>query len=412
MIKSLPFKQATNVLLRVSSLAAKLLLTLYMGRYLGLSELGVYGLVFSAVMIATGVLGSRLDYVVTRDLVSASPVDAARRMRDQTVFYAIHYVLFALVMLAAWGLSIAPPLMLLSVFVITVLEHLANSFTTNLVSLGHPVLSTFLFFVRAGLWCVVVVLLGLLFPVTRTVESVMIGWAFGGGLGVLMGAWVLRKKPWKEALQLPVDWAWIKKAVMKSFPIWIGTIGAMMASGVDRFVVSYYLDMESVGIITFYGSFAAALLSLVHSGFFSFSYPRLIAFHQSGEGAAFWSELRQTGLQVAAFVFLASAALGVVLPYAAYYLDKPELAAQAYTLWLILGAVWIRANADTFYFALYAQHRDRPLWLGDLIYLLLLGLGCVVLVPVAGLPGAGYSAIIASALLCGWWYRAAVAKAS
>ena len=55
--------RALNALLRMLPLAAKLLLTLYMGRYLSLADMGVWGLVVGAVTVIKVVLGQGFDYV-------------------------------------------------------------------------------------------------------------------------------------------------------------------------------------------------------------------------------------------------------------------------------------------------------------------------------------------------------------
>lgn len=408
MINSDNVMKATNLCLRGASLAAKLLLTLYMGKYLSLCDLGVYGIVFSSAVIATGVLGTRLDYVVARALVGANKEDAFYIMRDQVVYYLINYALFVIVMVALGLANVASTTMLTTIFVISILENLANSFTSNLVSLGRPVLSTFLFFLRAGLWCFVVVALGLLYPVFRNVQTVMIGWAWGSLLGLLLALWTLRDLPWKKLFDRTVDWKWIKKGTIKCFPIWIGTVGAMTASSLDRFVVSYYLDLEKVGIITFYTSFAYSLLSLIHSGFFNFSYPRMIKYYQDRDEDRFWKETKQTALQVSVFVLLSAIALGIAIPALAPFFKKPELATESLTFWLILAGVFLRANADTFYYVLYARHRDKPLWQGDLLYLFPVAVGNVVFIPLLGLAGTGVTAIVSSLLLLGWWMHFAL----
>jgi O-antigen/teichoic acid export membrane protein len=81
---------------------------------------------------------------------------------------------------------------------------------------------------------------------------------------------------------------------------------------------------------------------------------------------------------------------------------KPELAVESYTFWLILVAVWIRGNADTFYYVLYARGQDKPLWLGDTLYLLPVTAANLALVPWLGLSGVGYSAIIGASFLLLW----------
>ena len=55
-----------NIMLRLISLTAKLVLTLYMGRFLSLSDMGTYGVVVGVVMVFAVVLGVRFDYITSR----------------------------------------------------------------------------------------------------------------------------------------------------------------------------------------------------------------------------------------------------------------------------------------------------------------------------------------------------------
>lgn len=395
-------KQILNVALRVLSLASKLALTLYMGRYLGLADLGLYGLVFAAVTILSAILGSRLDYVVARDLVSASETDRLRLIRDQVAFLMVNYVLFAVVMLGAGVLGLAGPKLLLIIFVISVFDSLTSALCTNLIAMGAPLFSTALFFLRAGGWCLVAVALGLLWPVFRSVYVILALWGAGEVASLLVNLWVWRKLPWQNIKHIPVDWRGMWRGVKQCFPIWIGTLGAMLALSVDRFVVSLYLNLEEVGVITFYSSFAIALISLVQSGFFAFLYPTLIEYHRRNDVSAFWNEIIRTGIQVAAFVFVAGSVIGIVLPLLAPFFNKPRLADESLTLWLLLAGIWVRVNADTLYYVLYARSQDRPLWLGSLLFLVPAALGNLVLVPWLGLPGTGVSSIIACSFLFVW----------
>ncbi len=399
---SLAFHKALSVGLRGASLAAKLVLTLYMGRYLSLADMGVYGLVFAAVMIGTGVLGARLDFVVARDLVGASTEKAFRMMRDQAFFYGINYLFFAIIALAVVWAGVVPAGIAAAVFGIAVMESLAQACGTNMISMGHPLLSTFQFFVRSGLWGFVAVGLGLWRPEWRSVEFILLVWGAGAASGVLLSLWFWRDAPWRRVVRLPVDRDWLKASLRRSFPVWLGTVGAITASSMDRFTVSLYLDLDKVGIVTFYSSFALALLSLIHSGFFAFSYPRLISFHRNGDRQGFSAEAGRTGLEVATFVFVSAVVLGFALPACAGIFGKPELAAEAYTFWLMLAAVWVRGNADTFYYMLYARGRDKPLWLGDTLYLLPMAAANFLLVPRFGLAGVGYSSLLAAFFLLIW----------
>jgi O-antigen/teichoic acid export membrane protein len=398
-------KQFFNVGLRLSTLVAKLGLTLYMGRYLSLADIGNYGLVFGAVMILSVGLGFRFDYIVSRDLVGVEPAAALSKMRDQAVFYLLNHLGFALVMmvLVAAGGTGAEGKVLFYIFALSVAENLANMANANMISLGHPLLATMLFFVRAGLWALPVVAMGLIFPVFRNGDTILIGWLLGSVASLIMTLWLWRHMPWRAVLRTPVDWPWVGQGVRKSCLIWLGTLGAVGGIYVDRFIVMRYLGIDSVGIATFYFSFANALLALIQSGVLAFVYPRLITLHRTDDRAGFMREAKQAAWHVALFGGGIALIMGVGVPLLGRFFHRPELVAESLTLWLMLLGVWVRSNAETLYTVLFARHRDRPIWLGNLLFLIP-AFGCNALfVPIFGLSGIGYGGIVAGLFLFSWY---------
>src|ERR1700731_3380801 len=155
-----------NTLLRLAILSTKLALTLYMGRYLSLPDIGTYGLVFGAVMILTAVLGFRFDYIVSRDLVRTTPVVAVTKMRDQMLFYIMNYFAAALIAVAVMktGVTGIDSRVLFYILALTVTSSYVDFTYININSMERPLLASMLNFVATGLWCVPVIGLGIVAP--------------------------------------------------------------------------------------------------------------------------------------------------------------------------------------------------------------------------------------------------------
>ena len=397
-------ERLTNTGLRLGTLLAKLALTFYMSRYFILSDIGVYGLVFGVVIILGVLLGIKLDYAVSRELVGGTPIESLSKMRDQIIFAATNYAGLALIMVLiavthAFGVS---NLVLFYIFALSVTENLCNISYTNIVSMGRPLLANMLYFVRAGLWVLPVILLGSLDPTRRTVDVVLIAWLFGTICSLMMTLWIWQGLPWSALRKIPVNWGWIKSAVYKGAPIWLGTLGLAGGVYVDRFIVMQYLGIDNVGIATIYFSFANSLISLVQSGVLSFNYPRLIMFHREKDFAGFNHEAWQAEKFVALFAAVFAIVIGTSVPLIGHLFHRPILAEQAPTLWFMLLGVWIRANAETLYNILFARHQDRAVWLGNLLFIIP-ACGCnAIFVPQFGLIGIGYGAIVAALCLFGW----------
>jgi O-antigen/teichoic acid export membrane protein len=395
---------ALSALLRLASLVSKLGLALYMGRYLSLSDMGIYGLVFGAVMIFTTVLGIRFDYVVSRDLVRTTPQTALARMRDQTVFYLANYAVAALILVAVVEsrvTSIAPRV-LLYIFILTITDNYANLTYVNMNSMERPLRANALYFISGGLWCFMAIGLGLIFPSLRDVDTVLTAWTVGNLAFFCATFWSWRDLPWRQVRGLPIDWSWIRRGIKTSLFIWLGTLGLAIGTYADRFIVVKFLDLEKVGVATFYFSFASAMLTLVHSGVLAFAYPRLVALHREGEVKRFQEEMWQTIKFVALSAAGIGATIGVAVPLLGSLFARPQYIDYAPVLWLIIVGMWLRSNADTLYQVLFARHQDRAIWLGDLLYLLPALASNMMLVPLLGLSGIGYAAILSALFIFSW----------
>ncbi|MDD3182625.1 MAG: hypothetical protein PHD48_07485 [Alphaproteobacteria bacterium] len=401
-------QQILTVFFRLTSLATKLLLTLYMGRYLSLEEMGTYGLVFSATSIITCMLGMRTDYAISREIIAAPETDVAVKMRDQAAFLLLNWGGLAFAMIALFfvdDLGLAPTTFLF-IFFLSTIESAADIIHINITSLGNPFWANVVFFVRAASWVFPVVLFGILFPFLRNAHFIFTLWCLGATAGVAMGIVSWRTLPWHKTFNTEINWSWLGQVVRQSAGIWLGTIGLTSGVFLDRFVVMKYLGIDSVGIITFYASFAIALLTLVHSGILSFSYPQMVKLHAESNPTGFWHEVHRTYGQVLFFGTVLTIGLGVCVPILGSLLGKEAFVQESFTFWLMLAAFWVRCCAEPLYYILFARHQDRAIWVGDILFLIpSLGLN-ILLTPIFGLQGIGYGALISSLLLLMWrgWF--------
>lgn len=393
-----------NISLRLGALGLKLILTLYMGKYLGLSEMGTYGLAAAYVAILIPLLGMRLDYVVSRDIVGMDGVKLAQRMRDQGVFYAINYLFLILLGVAALFANIehVNPRFLGYTLALSILESIAAVSAGNLVSLHRPILANFLFFTRSAAWVIPVIALGFFMPEYRTADTIFAFWVGGISLSLVITAFVWRTLPWGEAMRTPVEWAFIRESLKKTIPIWLGAVCGAMSVNIDRFVVEHYLGRDYVGINSFYGSFVVAMSALLNSGIFAFGTPRLIAMHKEGKTVEFAQFARTMMIQSSLSGAAIAGCIAVAVPQLGHLMDRPEFAQYASVLWLMLFAAWLRYTAEALYLVMYARHQDRQIWVGNFVLIIAAVLGNLIMVPWLGFIGIGYSAVLTAVILCLW----------
>ncbi|MGC2786547.1 MAG: oligosaccharide flippase family protein [Roseiarcus sp.] len=388
-----------SFLLRLASLVGKFGLSLYMTRYMSLDDVGIYGLIFSFSMIAVVFYGGRIDYDLTRQIVATNKVESYSLLRDQSIFLLINYIVSIPLILISQHIFHQPLPVVLFVFLICWLESYSNLLFVNTTFVGKPILANTAFFVRSGLWSIMVIVAGLGCPLARNLWFVLAAWAAGATLSIALNLWCLEVTQWPSPRSIAVDWARLRTALRRSFPIWIGSLGLVGGSYLDRFVVGAFLDMKAVGLTTFYTSFTTAIVTLVGTSIFSVAAPKLVDAAAQLRATEYNQELRRARFHATAFSVVLCVAISIVIPYLATAMHKPEIAENVLALWLLMTATVVRMIAETAYVGLYSRHKDRAIWIGNGAFLIVSLLLNLALVPLFGLTGLGLSSIAASAIL-------------
>jgi O-antigen/teichoic acid export membrane protein len=388
-----------SFLLRLGSLAGKFGLSIYMARYLSLDDLGLYGLVFSVSMVAVTFYGGRIDYDLARQIVTMNKQESYCLLRDQSVFFTVNYMLTVPLLVLGQDLFRGSFALLSLTSLICWLESYSNFLFVNTNFLGKPILANVAFFVRSGLWSIVVIVAGMALPSVRTLWFVLVFWVAGTGLSIVLNLWFLDVQYWPGTRSAAIDWGRIRVALRRSLPIWIGSIGLVGGSYLDRFVLDAFLNLKAVGLATFYTSFAGAVVTLMSSSILNVVAPTLVSNAERGHVSAYNQELRRARFSVAALGGVLCGAISISIPYLASAMHKPEIGENVLALWLLMAATLVRLMAETAFFGLYSRHKDREIWIGNVIFLFASLLLNLMLVPLLGLKGLGLSSIVASVIL-------------
>ena len=235
-------------------------------------------------------------------------------------------------------------------------------------------------------------------------------WVAGTLLSIALNLFVLQVGSWPSFKARAFDRASIIAAVRSSVFVWIGALCLVAGSYLDRFVLATYLTLSDVGVATFYTSFSTSVLTLVTSSSLVVASPQLIRLAGGQRWAELHHDLRKLGRTVALLGLALCTSVTVLLPLIGRLLGKAELSEFSLALALIMAATWIRLNAETAFYGLYALHADRPIWVGNLLFLVPSLLLSLLLIPHLGLVGLGLSTLASSLFL--FWYRArALSKA-
>ncbi len=383
--------------LRGTSAAGKFALSLYMLAFLGLAELGVFGLLVAVATAAPAVLGFGVSDWTARHVIGlptsrAMPLVATRMAFTVAVHGVVQPVFW--VAIALIGQPI-PSQYAVLVALILLLEHLASDSHGPLIARGRVLLVSFNLFIRTGLWPIAIIAIGLVYPPARSLMWILAAWVAGLAIMMLvLAVTTLRDGRWRW---LRLQWNWLRDALRQSWPLYLSRLGTVGSLYADRFVISYFLGLELTGVYVFFWSAANVVHSITVYGTMQPRVPALMIAAESDDPRGFRKRLTQYQIETLGWALLLFAMLWIAIGLFVQIAHKPQLDAHsAIFLWIIL-AMLLRILADSYHFALFALRRDMStvtVNLGGAAGSALLN---ALFVPILGLAGAVIASLVTSA---------------
>lgn len=386
-----------NLGLRGGSLIAKFGLMIYVTRYIGLEAVGIFGLLQAANVIGTKIIGLGLYFVANRDMVGTSSMRQATIIRDQQVTYIIGYG--AALLLAAMTWPWIPEIYRHYAFysvVLLITGHQVLELGNVLIAQHRQLHANVIIAITNGLWAFVMVPLGLLNPAWRTLDCVIMGWLLGTLASFLLALWFLAHLPFKEVVRRPPNWAWIKRALWRGFPLYIAGLAQNGSIYIDRYVVGWLVGLELAGVFVMFWSFGYAVQVLVQTGLLYSEFPKLIADYKRKDDAGFWRRFRSMSLRMAVAGGGACLLAAFLINPVVHYINRPLAAEYIGIFDLMLLGFWIKFQADVSNYALYARHQDHALTWAFVMNLVVASVTNFGLIWGYGVYGAAWALIITS----------------
>jgi O-antigen/teichoic acid export membrane protein len=388
--------QLLLVAMRVSSTMSKFLLAIYTARYLGLADLGIYGLLVGATVIVPAIVGLGMTDWIVRKIVDLPRAQALPLIASRlSLTLSIHLVVQPLAFAADVLLGEPIPLRIAVLCgAILLLDNLGNEAADMLLARRRVFFAYLLTFLRAGAWPIPVMAIGLIYPETRTLEFLLLGW-----LGMLVVCWlsmvalVLRKGRWRH---LRPHVGTLLRDLHGGLVLYVKDVSSTVSMFLDRFLISMFLGLELTGVYTLFWSIANVMHSLSVYGVLQAQLPHIIATAQTADQAGFRTLERHLQIETGIWALLLTLGAAIATPLMLPFLDQPLVQEYLPVFWVILFATLLRVAADAYGFALLALHRDRAIAIiafGGAIASAGLNL---TLTPLAGLWGAAIAFAITS----------------
>jgi len=375
--------------LRSMTIAAKFALTLFITRYLGLAELGIYGIIISATAVAPVAFGFGVSNNLAREAAKRGPADIAPAILQYFVVLAPIYGALCALGLAMWPDRTTLVLLLLALLL---LEHVLSDMYSIMCVIGEGVSANIIYFVRFAGWSLPYIALALFEPKLQNLTTIIALWVAGSAVAALMTVLFTRHWRWGDAVERLPRVRISAPHRHGSMALYVADVANVLFMYLDRYIVGLLLSPTLLGVYVLYWTITNALSNLI-----------TIAVVQVERGALVKVAHRATQSfnRTLGKVCITTGGLALALGMAStlmMYLVVPHLgrpAAEPYLplmLVLVLGLI-LRTIYEVIGISFYAYGRDDiVLYSGVAILILALGLN-VALTPVIGVWGAGWTVV-------------------
>lgn len=350
------FASSINIFLRGITVIGRLLIILFIGKYLSVQALGIYSLFFTTIVLATLLLGLDFYTFRTREILSQTCTNKMEMIRDQFIFHFIGYLIILPVLLLIFWFDILSNNLIHIFYLILIMEHLSQEFFRLFTALSKPIWANIIFFIRTSAWVYILILLVLLNHLNFNLLLVFDFWLTGSTLSVILSLAILWRMDLGSFLT-PIQWDWIKKGIKVSMPFFISTIAYKTIEFSNRYFIDFLLTKDDVGVFSFFASFANTVQVFVFTGVIMLIYPKMIQAY--GTDKKEYGRLEKN-LKLYTILFSICICLLVffITPYILKVMDKNIFSEQLPVLWILLLSMFIFNMSLIPHYCLYIKKYD------------------------------------------------------
>ena len=377
-----------NLTIRGSATIIKLAFTLFLGSIFTESEFGLYSLIISSIYISLILIGFDVYLDCNRKIIQKEePKEQAFILNNQLASYIPFYFLFSIVIFFIPE-RIIPKEFIFLFFSVSIIEHLNSEIFRLLLALRKTVIANLLFFIRNGLWPLVILVL-YYFNFQFNISILLSYWLYASILALIIGLIFLRKK-YKLDLSL-IDKKTIIASYKYAFIFFIGTIAYKIVEFSDRYFIDYYLDKESVGVYSLYSQFGSVLNTIIFTIVISIGYPKLLKAIYSNNLKQIIKERNMMLMEIVIISILTLLGGYLLLDNLLAIIDKPLYFKFDYLFYLVIISNIIFNLSYVYHFIMIGYQKDFNITILTLIGAAINIILNIILIQKYGIIGAIFS---------------------
>lgn len=342
--------------LRGSTLVIKFIFTLFIARFMGFEELGLYGLITAAVIFIAVSCAMGLTHVLTRKVVTQSPEVIVKNLWFYCRFITLMYiVIFAISSVV--GIVLDELYLTLLIVLLTFLEHINNHLYSLILNRSRLLAGNILHFIRSGAWMIIFMAASFFVPSVLSMDTIIIYWIVGNALSICCFLWLTRHWPWRARSSGVSLLRWFRKEFRYSKISYIESIILTSTTYIDRYLITLFLGLEMTGVYVFFWSIGSALSNLITTGVIQLSRPKMVkAFKDKSTeyNAIFATCLKRTTVVSTITGIITGALIYTILPY----VNRPLVIEWYPVLWLVIVGFVLSMLYQVQNLIFYSQHRD------------------------------------------------------
>lgn len=390
-----------NTAIRGITLFSKFFLTMFIAKYLSLTEFGIYGLIVSAVAFSMFIVGFEFNNFSQREIIKVDKSEAGILIRDQIIFHMLTYLLVFPVLTFIFIFNFLAWKYLVWFYLLLIVEHLSREFYRILIVLSRPIMATIVLFFISGSWVYLYIALAYKYSWARQLKILNLFWLIGGILSLLVSIYGIKDYLTSGLIQKKINWSWLKVGMKTSIPFLGSVIALKLIEYSDRFFIQKYLGEANVGIYFFFISISAMPLTFIDTGVGLIQFPKILAAFQNNKIKEYHNCFRKyirdsIGLGIVLFG-LAVGGIFVLLKLVPNVSYQNNLTVY----WLLLVATLFAITSNFVQLSLYVRNRDKILFVTMMVVLLISIFTNWFFISTMGINGAAISKIISFASLAG-----------
>lgn len=354
-------KTLVGVVYRLAGVAAKFVLVLYISKVLSLEELGIYNIFTTTVAWSVFLLGFEFHWFSTREIVGEQKAKIGNHIYNQFIFHLCGMISIPIIVAITFYAGFIPGSLIVFFILITLFDQFSQEGSRILIALNKSQISNLIFLVKHGLW--IYVLFG--FLLTKVVEINLIGilafWFLAMVSSVIIVLYNFNKLGLLKKEYMQIDFEWIKRGVVTSWPFLIGTISALVLDYSSRYFIDYFMGKQSVGIYSFYYGIASIPITLITSVIVAQQSPALVEIYKYDienrpkKIIVVRQFIFQNLIVTVLFALVAMLLIGKLISF----VDKPELTESLPIFYYMLAYVFIYSLDTVAHSVMYSKHLDK-----------------------------------------------------